>query len=77
MEYDDEEYPTELVTQNVFRILSALNKRLDELTTFVEKSEKHDARSDEMLLDMIDKMKSETEDDEVYEQFLNMEQTQL
>lgn len=84
MEYDDEEYPTgpelhpnELVTQNVFRTLSALNKRLDELTTFVEESEKHDARSDEMLLDMIDKMKSETEDDEVYEQFLNMEQTQL
>lgn len=91
MEYDDEEYPTgpelhptgpelhptELVTQNVFRTLSALNKRLDELTTFVEESEKHDARSDEMLLDMIDKMKSETEDDEVYEQFLNMEQTQV
>lgn len=44
-----------------------LNKCFDELMMFVEKSEKYDVRSDEMLFDMIDKMKSEIEDDEVYE----------
>lgn len=74
MEYDDQLRP---VTQNVFRTLSALNKHLDELTTFVVKSEKHEAKSDQMLIDIIDNMKNDKEEDDLYEQCVNVVQTRL
>ncbi|XP_022779645.1 uncharacterized protein LOC111321123 [Stylophora pistillata] len=77
MEYEDELHPTRSDTQSVFRTLSALDKHLDELTAFVKKSEKHVVKSDEMLLDMIDKIQNETGDDELYDQFLNEVQTNL
>ena len=61
-----EDKPPPATGHNVLRMLSALNKRIDELTTFVEKNDVQEATSDQMLYDIIDKI----QDDEVTENSL-------
>lgn len=51
-----EDKPPPVTAHNVLRKLSALNKRIDELTTFVEKNDKEEADSDKKLYDIINNM---------------------
>lgn len=54
---DIDESPPPITPHNVLRRLSELNKRVDEMTTFVDKNDQHDADNDQMLLDLLDNMK--------------------
>lgn len=51
MEVDDRVH-----SGNVLRALAALNKNLDQLTSFVERSSKHDENVDQLLYDMLNSM---------------------
>ena len=57
---DIDDRPPSIAPHNVLRRLSELNKRVDEMTTFVAKNDQHDTDNDQMLLDLLDNMKTGT-----------------
>lgn len=56
---DIDDRPPEITTHNVLRRLSELNKLVDEMTTFVDKNDQHDASNDQMLFDILNDMKND------------------
>jgi len=59
---DIDESPPAITQHNVLRKLSELDKRVDEMTTFVGKNEQHDSDNDQMLLDLVERMKTNAEE---------------
>lgn len=56
---DIDDRPPAITTHNVLRRLSELNKLVDEMTTFVDKNDQHDASNDQMLFDILNDMKND------------------
>lgn len=59
---DTDESPPAITPHSILRRLSELNKRVDEMTTFVDKNDQHDADNDQMLLELIENMKPDAEE---------------
>ena len=57
---DIDESPPPVTSHNLLRRLSELNKRVDEMTTFLAKNDQHDTDNDQMLLDLLNNMKTGT-----------------